>query len=98
MFVVKLFHKFTVGLGFGGFDSALSFHGLGLIYSGYHANMLALILIFTYVIIFFRLLDKWSSLGFFALLGVSVLVLFSHSWTGLSLRYRLRCFCSWSGV
>jgi hypothetical protein len=43
--------------------------------------MLALILVFAYVVLFFRLLDKWSSLGFFALLGVSVLVLFSHSWT-----------------
>ena len=58
-----------------------SFQGLGLIYSGYFANMLALILIFVYVVLFFRLLEKWSSLGFFALLGVSVLVLFSHSWT-----------------
>ena len=58
-----------------------SFQGLGLIYSGYFANMLALILIFVYVVLFFRLLEKWSSLGFFALLGISVLVLFSHSWT-----------------
>jgi hypothetical protein len=58
-----------------------SFQGLGLIYSGYFANMLALILIFVYVILFFKLLEKWSSLGFFGLLGVSVLVLFSHSWT-----------------
>ena len=58
-----------------------SIQGLGLIYSGYFANMLALILIFVYVVLFFRLVEKWSSLGFFRLLGVSVLVLFSHSWT-----------------
>ena len=58
-----------------------SFQALGLIYSGYFANMLALILVLVYVVLFFRLLDSWSGLGFFALLGVSVLVLFSHSWT-----------------
>ena len=58
-----------------------SFQGLGLIYSGYFANMLALILVFAYVILFFRLLDKWSTLGFLGLLSASVLVLFSHSWT-----------------
>ena len=58
-----------------------SFQALGLIYSGYFANMLALILVFVYVLLFFRVLRSWSSFGFFALLGVSVLVLFSHSWT-----------------
>ncbi len=58
-----------------------SFQALGLIYAGYFANMLALILIFAYVILFFRVLRTWSSLDFFALLGVSVLVLLSHSWT-----------------
>jgi hypothetical protein len=58
-----------------------SFQALGLIYSGYFANMLALILVFVYVLLFFRVLRSWSSLGFLALLGVSVLVLFSHSWT-----------------
>jgi hypothetical protein len=43
--------------------------------------MLALILVLVYVILFFRVLSNWSSLGFFALLGVSLLILFSHSWT-----------------
>ncbi len=58
-----------------------SFQALGLIYSGYFATMLALILVFGYVVLFFRLLDHWSALGFFSLLAISVGVLFSHSWT-----------------
>ena len=58
-----------------------SFQSLGLIYSGYFANMLALILVFVYVLLFFKVLDHFSSLGFFVLLGVSGLVFFSHSWT-----------------
>ena len=58
-----------------------SFQSLGLIYAGYFSNMLALILVFVYVVLFFKLLDRWSSLGFLVLLFVSVGVLFSHSWT-----------------
>jgi hypothetical protein len=58
-----------------------SFQALGLIYAGYFANMLALILVFVYLVLFFRVLGSWSSLSFFALLGTSVLVLLSHSWT-----------------
>jgi hypothetical protein len=58
-----------------------SFQALGLIYAGYFANMLALILVFVYLALFFRVLRSWSGLSFFALLGVSVLVLLSHSWT-----------------
>jgi hypothetical protein len=81
VFVLRLFTSSRMVLVLGALIVPFSFHGLGLIYSGYHANMLALILIFTYVVLFFKLLDKWSSLGFFGLLGVSVLALFSHSWT-----------------
>lgn len=58
-----------------------SFQALGLIYAGYFANMLALILVFTYVVLFFKLLKHWSALGFFALLATSMGILFSHSWT-----------------
>ena len=58
-----------------------SFQALGLIYAGYFANMLALILVFAYLVLFFRVLRSWSVLGFFALIGVSVFVLLSHSWT-----------------
>jgi len=69
-----------------------SFQSLGLIYSGYFANMLALILIFVYVLLFFRLLDSWSSVGFFGLIGVSVLILFSHSWTWFVFAFSLAAF------
>ena len=41
-----------------------SFQALGLIYSGYFANMLALILVFVYIVLFFKLLNRWSSFGF----------------------------------
>jgi hypothetical protein len=58
-----------------------SFQSLGLIYSGYFANMLALIFVLVYLMMFFRVLKSWSSLVFFAMLELSVLVLFSHSWT-----------------
>jgi hypothetical protein len=74
-----------------------SFQALGLIYSGYFATMLALILVFVYVVFFFRVVNRFSSLGFFALLGVSVLVLFSHSWTWFifALSFCLFLFLQW---
>jgi hypothetical protein len=80
-FVLRLFCSFREVWVFGVLLVPFSFQALGLIYSGYFANMLALILVFVYVILFFRVVGSWSSLGFFALLGVSVLILFSHSWT-----------------
>jgi hypothetical protein len=81
LFVLRLFCSFHEVWVFGVLLVPFSFQALGLIYSGYFANMLALILVLVYVILFFRVLGSWSSLGFFALLGVSVLILFSHSWT-----------------
>jgi hypothetical protein len=81
VFVLRLLTKSRKVLVLGVLLVPFSFDGLGLIYSGYFANMLALIIIFVYVVLFFKLLDKWSSSSFFALLSVSVLVLFSHSWT-----------------
>jgi hypothetical protein len=81
VFVLQLFTSSRKVWVFGALLVPFSFQGLGLIYSGYFANMLALILIFVYVVLFFKLLEKWSILGFFTLLIVSVLVLFSHSWT-----------------
>ena len=58
-----------------------SFQALGLIYSGYFANMLALILVFVYLVLFMRVERSGSFFSFFGLLAVSVLILFSHSWT-----------------
>ena len=81
VFVLRLVCSFRGVWVFGVLLVPFSFQALGLIYSGYFANMLALILVFVYVVLFFRVLGSWSSLGFFALLGVSVLILFSHSWT-----------------
>ena len=79
--VLRLFCSFREVWVLGVLLVPFSFQALGLIYSGYFANMLALILVFVYVVLFFRLVGSWSSLGFFALLGLSVLILFSHSWT-----------------
>ncbi|HUK85669.1 MAG TPA: hypothetical protein VLU95_07390 [Candidatus Acidoferrum sp.] len=69
-----------------------SFQALGLIYSGYFANMLALILMLVYIVLFFKLLNRWSTLGFLGLLGISVLVLFSHSWTWFVFAFSLLVF------
>ncbi len=81
LFVLRLLCKDRMVWVFGVLLVPFSFQSLGLIYSGYFANMLALILVFVYVVLFFKILTSWSIFGFFALLGVSVLVLFSHSWT-----------------
>jgi hypothetical protein len=80
-FVLRLFSKIQDVWVFGVLLVPFSFQALGLIYSGYFANMLALILVFVYAILFFKVLKHWSILGFFGLLAVSVLILFSHSWT-----------------
>ncbi len=81
LLVLRLFCKNRMVWVLGVLLVPFSFQSLGLIYSGYFANMMALILIFVYVLLFFRVLGSWSILGFFAMLSVSVLVLFSHSWT-----------------
>ena len=80
-FVLRLVCRFRGVWVFGVLLVPFSFQALGLIYSGYFANMLALILVLSYVVLFFRLLDHWSSLGFLVLLALSVGILFSHSWT-----------------
>ena len=81
VFVLRLLSSSRMIQVLGALLVPFSFSALGLIFAGYFANMLALILIFTYFVLFFRLLNKWSNLGFFSLIVVSVLVLFSHSWT-----------------
>ena len=81
VFVLKLFSSFRGVWVLGVLLVPFSFQALDLIYSGYFANMLALILVFVYIVLFFRFVGSWSNLGFLALLGVSVLILFSHSWS-----------------
>ena len=80
-FVLRLLCRFRGVWVLGVLFVPFSFQALDLIYSGFFANMLALILVLVYVVLFFRLLDRWSGLGFLVLLFVSVGVLFSHSWT-----------------
>ena len=80
-FVLRSLCRFRAVWVFGVLLVPFSFQALGLIYAGYFSNMLALILVFVYVVLFFRLLDRWSSLGFLVLLFVSVGILFSHPWT-----------------
>ena len=81
LLVLRLLSKSRVVWVLGVLLVPFSFQSLGLIYSGYFANMYALIFVLVYVVLFFKLLKSWSNVGFFALVGVSVLVLFSHSWT-----------------
>jgi hypothetical protein len=80
-FVLRLLCKFRQVWTFGVLLVPFSFSALGLIYAGFFANMLALILVLVYVLLFFRVLDKWSSFGLLSLLLVSVGVLFAHPWT-----------------
>jgi hypothetical protein len=80
LLVLRLLCKFRVVWFLGVLLVPFSFQALGLIYSGYFASMLALILVLIYVILFFRVVGSFTGLSFFALLGVSVLILFSHSW------------------
>ena len=81
LFVLRLICRFHAVWIFGVLLVPFSFQSLGLIYSGYFSNILALTFVLVYVILFFKVLDSGSSLKFFALLGVSVLILFTHSWT-----------------
>ena len=92
LFVLRLFCSFRVVWVLGVLLVPFSFQALGLIYSGYFANMLALILVFVYVVLFFKVLNSWSSVGFFGLLAVSVLVLLSHSWTWFVFVFSLVAF------
>jgi hypothetical protein len=68
LFVLRLFCSLHAVWVFGVLLVPFSFQALGLIYSGYFANMLALILTLVYVVLFFKLLGRWYSLGFFGLL------------------------------
>jgi hypothetical protein len=58
-----------------------SLQALGLIYSGYFANILAAIFVYIYFILLLWVFRSRSSLGVFGLLAVSLMVLLSHSWT-----------------
>jgi hypothetical protein len=92
LLVLRLFVGFRSVWVLGVLLVPFSFQALGLIYSGYFANMLALILALVYYVLFFRVVGSWSIFSFFALLGVSVLILFSHSWTWFIFALSLAAF------
>jgi hypothetical protein len=80
-FVMRFFVKLPyVGM-FATLMVPFSFQGLGLIYAGYFANMLALIFVFLYFIALIKVRERGSSAGLLSLFCLSVLILFSHSWT-----------------
>ncbi|MGD0449875.1 MAG: hypothetical protein ABSA79_02325 [Candidatus Bathyarchaeia archaeon] len=81
LLVLRLFSGFRDIWIFGVLFVPFSFQALGLMYSGYFANMLALIMVFAYFVVFFRALRSWSIFWVFALLVISELILFTHSWT-----------------
>ena len=64
LFVLRLFSSFRTVWVLGILLLPFSFQSLGLIYSGYFANMLALILVFVYVVLFFKILNSWSKFSF----------------------------------
>jgi hypothetical protein len=92
LFILRMVISFRAVWVFGVLLLPFSFQSLGLIYSGYFANMLALILLFVYVFLFFKVLDHFSGLGVFGLLGISELVFFSHSWTWFFFAFTLCMF------
>jgi hypothetical protein len=58
-----------------------SFQALGLIYAGYYANMSALIFVFLYFFVLIKMGQRLSIVGVLSLFCLSILILFSHSWT-----------------
>ncbi len=81
LYVVKLVCGFREAWVYTVLIAPLSITALGLIYSGYFANMLAVIFVYIYFILLLKVFHSGSIGGMLALLGVSLLVLFSHSWT-----------------
>jgi hypothetical protein len=59
----------------------LSIQALGLIYSGYFAQMAAILLVYVYYLVFLKVQTCTSFVGVFASIGVSILILFTHPWT-----------------
>lgn len=70
----------------------LSMQSLGVIYSGYFANMLAIIFVYLFYLVFLRFIRKMSRFDLLALITVSVLVLFTHPWTWFILASSLLVF------
>jgi hypothetical protein len=89
---LRLFCPLREALVYTALLAPFSVAALGLLYSGYFANMLAIILVYEYFILLVKVFRGGSSLEFFALLSVSVLVLFVHLATWLLLTAALTAF------
>jgi hypothetical protein len=98
LFLLKLFSDLRSLQVLGILLVPFSFQALDVIYSGYFANMLALILVFVYIFLFFRFIGSKSSVAIFSLLSMSVLILFSHSWTWFIFALSLGVFLFLEGV
>ena len=81
LFVVRLTCGFREAWVYTVLMVPFSLQALGLIYSGYFANILAVIFVYIYFILLLWVFRSRSSLGVFGLLSVSLIVLLSHSWT-----------------
>ncbi|MCL4429788.1 MAG: hypothetical protein M1167_03440 [Chloroflexi bacterium] len=92
LFVVKFVCGFREAWIYVVLIAPFSIQALGLMYSGYFANMLAVIFVYVYFILFLRTSNSASRWGIPALLGASLLVLFSHSWTWYAFVFSLGAF------
>jgi hypothetical protein len=81
LFAIKLVCNFRETWIYTVLIAPLSIQALGLIYSGYYANMLAVIFVYLYFILLLTVSKSRKIWGIPALMGVSLLILFSHSWT-----------------
>lgn len=92
LFVVRLVCNFREVWVYTVLMVPFSLQALGLIYSGYFANILAVIFVYVYFVLLLWVFRSGSSLGVFSLLVVSLLVLFSHSWTWYVMVFSLGAF------
>ncbi|XES76078.1 MAG: hypothetical protein ACBZ72_07775 [Candidatus Bathyarchaeia archaeon] len=70
----------------------LSIQALGLIFSGYFANMLGLLLVYLYYIVFIWAQRKNFLLGFSSLAAVAVLIVFAYPWAWFILALSMLAF------
>jgi len=68
---------------------------LGLIYSGYFANMLAVVFVYFSFVLLLTVFRSGSALGVCGLLGASLVALFAHSWTWYIFAMSLCAFLFW---
>ncbi len=77
------------------FLAPLSVPALGLIYSGYFANMLAVVFVYFSFVLLLVVFRSGSTLAVCGLLGTSLIALFAHSWTWYVFAFSLVAFLFW---